>query len=166
MFKQKLQRGFTLIELLVVIAIIGILAATVLAALGTARSSGSNASAIGSMSSMRAQAEIYYGANSNSYASVCSTAATSNGLAALTAAARLNGAGGASAAAWLNTIGSASLWSATAASNQGVCHDTSTAWAASVPLSGTSASYACVDSTGASKVSATALLAANATVCP
>ncbi len=159
MFKRTLERGFTLIELLVVIAIIGILAATVLASLGTARQSGSNAAAIGSMSSMRAQAEIYYGTNSNSYLGVCAAAATANGLGALTAAARTNGAGGASAAAWSNVITVASLWSATAATNQGVCHDNATAWAASVPLSGTSANYACVDSTGASKVSATAIIA-------
>jgi len=56
------KKGFTLIELLVVIAIIGILSAIVLASLSTARTKGKQASAIGSMTSMRAQAEL---ANNN-----------------------------------------------------------------------------------------------------
>ena len=60
------NKGFTLIELLVVIAIIGILSAVVLASLNTARNKGKDASAKGSLSSLRASAEIYY-ANINSY---------------------------------------------------------------------------------------------------
>ena len=160
MFKRNLNRGFTLIELLVVIAIIGILAATVLASLGTARQSGSNASAIGSLSSMRAQAEIYYNTSSTGYTGVCAS------MSALTTATRLNGAGGSGAAAWSNTLATPSLWSTTAIQNQGVCHESATQWAASVPLNGTAANYACVDSTGASKTSATALLANGALFCP
>lgn len=65
------QRGFTLIELLVVIAIIGILAATVLASLGTARQSGSDASIQSTVNATKAQAELYYSTNNNSYAGVC-----------------------------------------------------------------------------------------------
>ena len=57
-FKSK--KGFTLIELLVVVAIIGILSSIVLASLNTARKKGADASAKGSMSSMRASAELYY----------------------------------------------------------------------------------------------------------
>jgi len=69
---KKSNKGFTLIELLVVIAIIGILSAVVLASLNTARNKGKAASAVGSMTSMRAQAEI---SNSNgSYPStLCGT---------------------------------------------------------------------------------------------
>jgi type II secretory pathway pseudopilin PulG len=61
-----------LIELLVVIAIIGILSSVVLASLNTARDKGKDASAKGSISAVRAQAEISYDDNSNSYSSVCS----------------------------------------------------------------------------------------------
>jgi len=54
------NKGFTLIELLVVIAIIGILSSVVLASLNNARNKGKDASAKGSLSSIRAAAEIYY----------------------------------------------------------------------------------------------------------
>ena len=78
MFKHDTQRGFTLIELLVVIAIIGILAATVLASLGTARSSGSDASLQSSINAMKAQAELYYTSNNNSYVGLCTSSSTQN----------------------------------------------------------------------------------------
>lgn len=54
------KRGFTLIELLVVIAIIGILSSVVLASLNTARAKGADAAVKGSLSGMRAQAELEY----------------------------------------------------------------------------------------------------------
>lgn len=61
-------------ELLVVIAIIGILASVVLASLNSARSKGADAAVKSNINNARAQAELFYDSNSNSYASVCSGA--------------------------------------------------------------------------------------------
>ena len=72
---MKKTQGFTLIELLVVIAIIGILSSIVIASLNSARTKGAVSAAKGQMSQMRAQAEIYYESNGNSYgtSTTCAT---------------------------------------------------------------------------------------------
>ncbi len=59
--QKNRSRGFTLIELLVVIAIIGILSAVVLASLSTARTKGNDAAIQSDISTVRTEAEIYYG---------------------------------------------------------------------------------------------------------
>ncbi len=80
---KRLNRGFTLIELLVVIAIIGILSSVVLASLNTARNKGADAAVKSNLNNTRAQAELYYDGNTNSYSGVCTAAGgISVGLAA------------------------------------------------------------------------------------
>jgi len=159
--KNKIK-GFTLIELLVVIAIIGILSAIVLASLGTARSKGQDAAAIADLDDARAQAENYYGSNSNSYSSVCttSTGSTPGGIQDMML-------GAATAEGGTFTSG------ATTAAAAGVvaCHDaaasgsTASTWAAASPIKNTirGFSFWCVDSTGTS--TSVSAFAASATHC-
>lgn len=119
MKRNSLQRGFTLIELLVVVAIIGILSSIVLVSLNSARQKGRDASAKGSMSSIRAAAEIYYDTNDVSYSGVC----TSLDVVDLIAAAERQ------------------------TSEVVNCTESDDAFAASVPLN-TDPNVFCVDSTG------------------
>lgn len=83
------KKGFTLIELLVVVAIIGILASIVLVSLNSARAKGRDASAKGSVSSIRAAAEIYYDSNGGSYNGMCTGgSSTDSGIQSLIDAAQ------------------------------------------------------------------------------
>ena len=155
------KKGFTLIELLVVIAIIGILSAIVLASLSTARSKGKDATVQGQLSSARAQAEIYYGSNGNSYAGVCGALQTATPPGILTL---LNATGNSNA---IGAVTPVTTLATAGAYNAVTCHDSQTAWAAEGPLygsvSGTPKMF-CVDSSGASK-SESAVLAGNAVAC-
>ncbi len=60
---MKKHRGFTLIELLVVIAIIGILAAVVLASLGTARNKAKDKAIVADLVSIRSEVALYFTTN-------------------------------------------------------------------------------------------------------
>lgn len=56
---KKYKKGFTILELLVVIAIIGILAAVVLAAVGSSRAKAADKAIISDLEGIRTQAELY-----------------------------------------------------------------------------------------------------------
>lgn len=140
MTKQIFKRGFTLIELLVVIAIIGILASVVLASLNSARDKGADAAAKSSLNNARAQAELYYEDNSNSYAGVCAAALSDDpaGIAD-------------------NVTGATN-----AGANTAICNAAAGAWAAEIELS--DGNFYCVDSTGAATEGGSSK--GTATACP
>ena len=146
--RQGHLRGFTLIELLVVIAIIGILSSVVLASLNTARNKGADAAIKSNLSAARAEAEIYYDSNGNSYnsgaagygAGVCQTTGT-NVI-------------GDSVLAAINASGSGESISNT-------CYASAAAWAAQVRMKSVTTEYYCVDATGFAATTTTADAEAN-----
>ncbi len=130
-----MKRGFTLIELLVVIAIIGILSSVVLASLTTARTRGTAAAIQNEMSNMRAQAELFYSTNGNSYGTQTACGSGIFGTAS-------NGLG--------NLIDGVENKGGTVE-----CASTGSAWAAQASYNST---YYCVDSTGVSTSTASDLI--------
>ncbi len=144
------KRGFTLIELLVVIAIIGILSSVVLASLNTARNKGADAAIRSNLNNTRAQAELSYDNNSNSYSNVCSD---QNIAKALSSAANAYG-GGVQPNTTYTTAGSASFVT---------CHNSQTAWGIEAPLK--TGGFYCVDSTGAAATTSASTLGASDAAC-
>jgi len=143
----KNKKGFTLIELLVVIAIIGILSSVVLASLNTARGKGNDAKVKAQLSGLRAAAEIYYDDNTD-YGPTVATCGAVGGM-------------------FLDS--SSGMLTYTTAGNYPTgatltCHGAAGAYAVSAALPGAGAgNFWCVDSTGASKLTAAA---ETTTVCP
>ncbi|MEX0917992.1 MAG: type II secretion system protein [Candidatus Paceibacterota bacterium] len=143
--RNTYNKGFTLIELLVVIAIIGLLASVVLASLNSARAKGADAAIRSSLNNARAQAELYYDGNSNSYASVCTTTSTSNpGILAMHDGAA-DVAGGAGFVA---------------------CGSSATEWAMKARLVSDPTQYYCVDSSGDSTIVTGGYSDTAVTACP
>jgi len=126
---MKGQKGFTLIELLVVIAIIGILSSVVLASLNSARAKGSDAAVKSGLANMRAQAELFYDGNGQSYANLCDS-----------------------------TQFAAMLAQATSTGGSGACFADANGWSASAGLKG-QGGYWCVGNSGASKAVTTQVTA-------
>jgi prepilin-type N-terminal cleavage/methylation domain-containing protein len=153
------RRGFTLIELLVVIAIIGILSSVVLASLNTARNKGADAAVKSNLEQARAQAELFYDANTNAYVTgsaggatdVCSSSATIGGLKGIypSVIAAANAVG--ISTVGLNTTGAGAI-----------CNSAAGAWAAQVPLKAVAGNFFCVDSTGVATSTATNIMASTA----
>lgn len=137
------NKGFTLIELLVVIAIIGILSSVVLASLTTARTRGQAASVQSQLSNMRAQAELFYSTNSNSYGTSVAAAACNGTVGSLFSTAN-NGLGNLVAGV-VSVVGGSNTSCVTTGS------PSATAWAVAAMDPASSASAFCVDSTGVSR---------------
>ncbi len=150
-FTLSSSKGFTLIELLVVIAIIGILAAIIIANLGGARNVAKDGAVKSEMANMRAQAELYAQQNGNAY--TLSTATPVPSVACDAGDTMFDPSAP-------NSVGSL-IAGVTGNGVTPVCGATSSAWATLSPLpSDPTNLFWCVDSSGNSTASSSAVVAA------
>ncbi|MDB5259393.1 MAG: prepilin peptidase dependent protein type pilus assembly protein PilA [Candidatus Taylorbacteria bacterium] len=143
--------GFTLIELLVVIAIIGILSSVVLASMSTARTKAYDAKVKAQMTAIRSAAEIYYSTNGNYGSAVATNGDCSAG------------------SFFTDPVSGMKQLSISVnypvGENTIVCDSSGSAYAVQDNIS--NGLYWCVDSTGSSRASTTAIASTtNATLCP
>ena len=166
---MKKEHGFTLIEILVVIAIIGILSTIVLTSLGTARTKANDAKVQAELSSMRGQAELFFG-EYHDYGSPLTHASE---------VCRTAGGGGSSSGTIFQpesiSAQSDSLYTLIRGIPLGyivTCYtdpseggSQATGWAVSVENPDATEHW-CVDSTGAAKVYGASMDTVNAALCP
>ena len=149
---MKKNKGFTLIELLVVIAIIGILAAVVLSALGSARNKGNDAAIESGLNQTRIQADLYYTTSGN-YLGVCDIASNNLNPKGINFMILSSGKPTGATSVKINGVGTSTLRCNVSTIGDG--------WAAEVPLSN-GTSYYCVDYTRKGIVTSTSIGDSNA----
>ncbi len=164
---MKTTKGFTLIELLVVIAIIGILSSVVLASLNTARSKGTDAAIKSNLANARAQAELFYDANGNTYVVTAGGATDVCNILGSVGSPAVKGVyGNVLAAATASGLGAPNTTFATLGTSAiATCHSQASSWAAEVPLKNGTTQMWCVDSTGVSVQTTGSTLAASDSAC-
>ncbi len=146
--KQQSKKGFTLIELLVVIAIIGILAALVLVALGSARDKANDTRVKSGIAQLRTLAETIYDSDNSQYTKVQACFNSTTTPTGTTCA------GQETAVGKLITDVNAANSTTTGTSINAV--STATAYCVSAKLKSNSAQFFCADSSGVAKVGAAA----------